>query len=214
MSKRDLFVVVPDLDTENAVKTLLCERCRSLGIALDFTPASPPQGDLLRYAGRDPGCYRKAAELLRAPQRTHRHALLIFDRHGCGAGDETRTEIETEVEQRIHNSGWSRGAVSVVAIEPELEAWAWADSPHVARVLGWGDDTHALRPFLEHAGLWEENAAKPNNPKEAMERALREKRKPLGARVFSDLASRVSLRDCEDPSFQKFRQTITKWFSA
>ena len=38
MNKRDLFIVVADLDAENAIKTLLTERQEALGIALDFSP--------------------------------------------------------------------------------------------------------------------------------------------------------------------------------
>ncbi len=62
---RDLFVVVADLDAENAIKTLLRERQQSLGIRLDFNPDRPPQGDLLRYFGRDSGCYKNAVDILR-----------------------------------------------------------------------------------------------------------------------------------------------------
>ena len=72
MNKRDLFIVVADLDAENAIKTLLTERQEALGIALDFSSLSPPNGDLLRYSGRDSGCYQDAVELMRPPQRTHR----------------------------------------------------------------------------------------------------------------------------------------------
>ncbi len=76
MKKRDLFVVVADLDAENALKILLTERQESLGIALDFSPFPPPNGDLLRYSGRDSGCYRDAVDLLRPPQKSHRHAIV------------------------------------------------------------------------------------------------------------------------------------------
>lgn len=212
MSKRDLFVVVADLDAENAIKTLLVDRQNSLGICLDFNPDRPPQGDLLRYGGRDSGCRKNAVDLLRAPQRTHRHAILLFDRDGSGAETEDRADLEAEIEERLHRSGWAEGNVSVIVIEPELEAWVWATSPHVADVLGWQDDRDGLRPFLAQAKLWSDGATKPNDPKEAMKAALREKRKPLGARLFADLATRVSVGQCEDPAFRKFKQTLHRWF--
>ncbi len=79
MKKRDLFVVVADLDAENAVKTLLTERQEALGIALDFSPFPPPNGDLLRYSGRDSGCYGDAVNLLRPPQKSHRHAIVLAE---------------------------------------------------------------------------------------------------------------------------------------
>ena len=49
-----LLFVVADLDAENAIKTLLGKRQHALGIRLEFNR----QGDLLRYFGRDAGCYK------------------------------------------------------------------------------------------------------------------------------------------------------------
>ena len=79
-AKRDLRVVVADLDAENALKALLA-RYQSLGIRrLRFDPDE----DLFRYSGRDPGCRLDAVELLRPFQTTHEHAIVMFDRHGSG----------------------------------------------------------------------------------------------------------------------------------
>lgn len=211
--KRDLFVVVADLDAENAIKTLLCERQSSLGIKIDFNPDRPPQGDLLRYAGRDSGCYKDAVDLLRPPRQTHRHALLCFDWHGSGAECKTRQEIEAEIEESLLKNGWSIGTAAVVVIAPELEAWVWTDSPHVAEVLGWKDDAQSLRHFLQDRELLAPNSPKPTDPKKAMEQALRAKRKPGGARLFADLASRVTLNRCQDPAFHKLQKTLERWFS-
>ncbi len=214
MSKRDLFVVVADLDAENAITTLLCQRQPALGIQLDFNPDRPPNGDLLRYSGRDSGCYKDAADLLRPPQQTHRHGLLCFDRHGSGAESRARERVEAEVEDRLVASGWPRGHVAAVVLDPELEAWVWSSSPHVAELLGWGEDRQNLVPFLQAHGLWEPDCPKPQDPKAAMEQALRSKRKPRGARLFAELASRVTLQGCQDPAFQKLQQTLASWFPA
>jgi hypothetical protein len=212
MKRRDLFVAVADLDAENAIRALLGERQRALHVQLDFRPQPPPQGDMLRYTGRDSGCYKDAVDLLRAAQQTHQHALLIFDRHGCGASDKSRQEIEAQVEGRLQRNGWKEDAASVIVIEPELESWVWAQSPQVAGLLGWGDEPGGLRPFLEGRGLWSEDAPKPADPKAALRAALRRKNKPLGARVFSDLASRVSVARCQDPAFQKLCECLRRWF--
>ncbi len=212
MNKRDLFVVVADLDAENAVKTLLVDRQCALGIQLNFNPDRPSQGDLLRYSGRDSGCYKKAVDLLRTPQRTHRHAMLLFDRDGSGAEREDRVAIECEIEQQLQSSGWAADSASVIVIEPELEVWVWSTSPRVPDVLGWCDDREGLRNFLAQSNLWDAGAPKPNDPKMAMEVALRKKQKPLGARLFADLASRVSVDRCQDPAFCKFREVLQRWF--
>jgi len=212
VSKRDLFVVVADLDAENAIRTLLTERQHSLNVTLDFNPLAPVQGDLLRFNGRDSGCYQKAVDLLRSPQNTHRHAMLCFDRLGCGAESKPREEIEAEIEGQLVNSGWPADSVAVIVFDPELEAWVWAQSPQTAIVLGWKDDPHGLRPYLEKQNLWNPQASKPHDPKEAMARALRAKRQVGGARLFSELAGKVGLRSCQDPAFQKFRRKLAEWF--
>lgn len=208
VNQRDLFVIVADLDAENAIRTLLVDRQHALEVRLDFNP----HVDLLRYVGRDSGCYKKAVDLLRPPQRTHRHAMLIFDRHGCGAESKDRVTLEHELESKLHANGWATDAVSVIVIEPELEAWVWSASPRVADVLGWEDNREGLRPFLEDANLWDAGTPKPTDPQKAMQAALRAKQKPLGARLFADLASRVGVHQCQDAAFRKFSETLQRWF--
>jgi hypothetical protein len=138
--------------------------------------------------------------------------MLIFDRDGSGAESKTRETIESEVEAELQASGWAVGTVSVIVIEPELEAWVWATSPRVADALGWHDDPNGLQPFLAQSNLWEANCSKPSDPKEAMKRALRKVQKPLTARIFADLASRVGVSQCQDAAFGKFRDTLRQWF--
>lgn len=112
------------------------------------------------------------------------------------------------------NNGWSNHSAAVVVIAPELEAWVWTDSPHVAKVLGWKDDAQSLRHFLQDRELLAPGSPKPTDPKRAMEQALRAKRKPGGARLFADLASSVTLNRCQDPAFHKLQKTLERWFPA
>lgn len=213
MSKRDLFVAVADLDAENAIKTLLCHRQEALGIQLEFNPERTPSGDLFRYNKRDSGCYKDAVNILRPPQRTHQRALLVFDWHGCGAENKGREAVESEVEERLHKNGWGKDRVAAIVIEPELEAWVWARSPNVADILGWEGNQAGLLSFLQESDLWSAKDPKPKEPKTAMRQALRKKRKPLGAPLFAELALKVGVKQCQDPAFQKFRRTLTRWFS-
>lgn len=208
MTLRDLFVVVADLDAENAVKTLLSQRQEALGIHLDFDP----EIDLLRYAGRDSGCYKNAVDLLRSHQTSHRHAMLCFDRDGSGAEQKGREEIETEIERHLCASGWPENQAVVVVFDPELEIWVWSDSPRVADALGWAEQREALRPFLHDKGLWMPEMAKPSDPKEAMVEALRHVRQPRVAPLFSEMARTVGVRRCQVSSFNKFRKTLVQWF--
>ncbi len=209
MSQRDLFVIVPDLDTENTVVTLLTKRQPALRIQLDFEPCD--ELDFLRYSGRDSGCYREAIDLLRPKRTTHRHALVIFDRHGCGADDQSREQIEEEIEEGLRQNGWAPGSVAVIAIDPELEAWAWSKSPQVATTLGWPNNSE-LKTYLVSRGVWSPEASKPHDPKQALALACRARQIPLNARIFSSLAEKVGLQACEDPAFQKFRKRLTTWF--
>lgn len=213
MSKRDIFVVVPDLDAENVIKTLLTQRQESLGISLNFTPAPPPSGDLLRYFGRDAGCFYDAVKLLRPPQRTHRHAMILFDWHGSGRDTTPPTDIEREVETQLWYSGWTESNAAVIVLEPELEAWVWADSVEVANTLGWSNDKDGLREHLSGKDLWRRGQTKPQRPKEAMREAVRVKRTPGGtAPLFARLAEKVSVQDCRDRAFNRFREVLRRWF--
>lgn len=209
MSERDLFVVVADLDAENTIKTLLAERQQSLGVRLEF---SARDGDLLRYSGRDSGCYKDAVDVLRPPQRTYKHALLVFDRDGSGAESRSAEDIETEIERKLSSSGWGDDRAAAVVIEPELEAWVWAASPRVADVLGWSKNRAGLRRFLQQAGVWNSATAKPDSPKLALRKALMRQGRPLGAVLFGELAQRVGLARCADRAFRKFSGTLRRWF--
>ena len=212
MNRRDLFVVVADLDAENAVKTLLTERQQALGVRFQFVAEPPPNGDMLRFSGRDSGCYRKAVDLLRPPQRTHRHALLLFDRHGSGAEKKSRTQIEEEIEDKLWQNGWSDEAARAIVLDPELESWVWADSPHVGEMFGWQSRRTEMRQFLEAEGLWDADSPKPADPKRAMHRALRVNRLVPTARLFAQLAAKVGLTRCQDPAFNKFATVLRAWF--
>lgn len=101
-TKKDLVVLVPDLDTENAIRGLLA-RNESFGIHplrenLDY--------EFQRATNRDNGC-RSAAEALLAPAlHRFKRALVVFDREGCGQDSEPREAIESDVESRLETSGW------------------------------------------------------------------------------------------------------------
>lgn len=202
--EQDLIVLLADLDAENAITGIL-RRPQSLGIR-DIT------FETIRHAMRDPGCCKDAAPMLRRYVTTHAHALVLFDRDGSGRDSEDRTIIERDVEQSLVASGWGDRAAAIV-LAPELEAWVWSDSTEVDGVLGWSNRRPPIREALRDEGLLGAAVTKPDQPKEAMEWALREVRKARSARLFSLLASRVSLSRCIDPAFAKFKETLVCWFA-
>lgn len=208
--KRDLFIVVADQDTENAVSALLEFRQRDLGIHLDFRR----ERDLLRFAGRDSGCYREAHEILRPKSVTHAHAIVVFDRHGSGARSDEPARIEQAVEERLERNGWQRECCAAVVPSPELESWVWAACPAAARIMGWPEGMSQLREFLEGQGHWNPGAGKPADPKNAMAIGMKQRRVPRSPRQFSEMAQEISFRDCRDRAFRKFQQVLQAWFPA
>jgi len=198
---------VADLDAENALWGIL-----SRHESLEIRPLKTTDVDIHRHIQRDSGCYGDAENFLRPFLRTHRHALVVFDRHGCGCEDKTVSDIESDVEDRLTRSGWE-GRCRVVVIDPELEAWVWSDSPHVDSELGWTGGSPELRQWLVSKGLVARGTSKPADPKKAVFAALSARRKPPSARLFRSLAERVGVDRCTDRSFLKLKNTLRTWFS-
>ena len=201
-SRDDLFVLAADLDIENVIRSLLT-RPQSLGIR-------PLNFEVERHPDRDSGCRTRAVQQLRPFRKTHRHALVVFDRHGCGSSGD-RMEIQSEVECRLESDGWG-GRSKAIVIDPEIEAWVWSDSPHVPEILGWSTGYTQLRNWLVTRKLWPKASPKPTEPKQAMKEAMKKARSQQSSRVFSELAGKVSLHGCKDPAFKELAETIQRWF--
>lgn len=199
---KDLIVLVADADTEFAIRGIL-SRSAALGIrSVSYDPR--------RHVGRDPGCRSKAADFLRSFANLYAHAIVIFDREGSGS-NAPRDEIEREVERKLEVSGWGNRA-AVVVIDPEIESWVWARSPHVEHVLGWYQNSPELNVWLVQKGFLRTQSIKPHRPKEAMLAVLQETGTPRSASLFAKLAESVTLTKCEDPAFLKLRSTLVRWF--
>lgn len=201
--RRDLIVLVADRNMQAAVGGIL-ERPKALRTRqLRFQILIHPQ--------KDPGVLQRAHDFLRPFARKHEHAIVVFDREGCGKEVVGCRELEEEVECRLARNGWADRA-KVVVIDPELESWVWSDSPEVDEALGWGGRSPALRPWLTEKGFLQQSERKPDRPKEAVEAALRFVRKPRSSAIYRELAESVSFRRCIDPAFQKLVTTLQTWF--
>ena len=195
-------MLVPDCNYEKGLNELL-QRAESLGIR-------PVSFDIYVHMHRDPGCLRESHEFLRGLAGEFRHALVLFDREGCGHAGR-RNEIEAEVQARLDWTGW-RGRSRVLVTEPEFDVWVWSDSPHVERALGWPAGRPALREWLRQRGLLSEGQMKPRRPKEAMEQVLRTTKRPRSASIYAELGKQVSVERCADPAFQGLREALQRWF--
>lgn len=121
--------------------------------------------------------------------------------------------LRQDLEERLTRIGLERERCRVLVFDPELEAWLFGDSPHVARVLGFGSPAE-FRRLLQEANLWPSNKAKPPNPKRALEHALRLRKRPRSTAIYRAIARQVSLRPerCRDPTFCEFAGTLRDWF--
>jgi hypothetical protein len=83
---RDLVVLAADRNIEFALRGI-GSRPQSLGV-------HPIQADFFTLPQPDPGCYNHAATLLRSLRSMYAHALVVFDREGCGHGQQMRIDLE------------------------------------------------------------------------------------------------------------------------
>jgi hypothetical protein len=201
---RDLLVLAADADAERVLDALLA-RPDSLGI----------RQISYRVEGRtgyhDPWVLRHAHEYLRGRNRTHAHAIVVFDHEGCGAERKAPADLEKEVERRLRTCGWTKDAVAVIAIAPELEAWAWGPDERAAAILGVAESD--LLGALNDFGL--APTGKVERPKEALEFAIRRylRQRPKSSGVYARLAKDMgNLDDCRDRAFRKLLRVLREWF--
>lgn len=200
---QDIVFLVADADMMQAIIGLL-SRTPSLGIR-DVTY------QIYKHDRRDPGCCNEAHLFLRAFVNQFRYAIVLFDHEGCGREQDDVEAIQDELETQLTITGWE-DRNRVVVIKPELEIWVWSDSPKVDECLGWANHQPALRTWLQHNKLLRQNEIKPEKPKEAVEKSLREVRKPRSAAIYKQIANSVSLSRCNDPSFERLKSTLRAWF--
>lgn len=198
---KDLVVLAADKDAETALRAVL-RRKEALGVREIVA-------DFFVHPERDPGVRTRAGDFLRSFLGSHQYALVVLDREGCGREGLSRQQLENEIETKLEKSGW-KGRARAIVIDPELEAWVWADSPHVARALGW-PNAGQLRRFLQGEGFTRV-AGKPPKPKEAMGAALRQARRPRSSSIYAQIAEKVSLLRCHDPAFRRLRDALGQWF--
>jgi hypothetical protein len=160
---------------------------------------------------RDPGCLLRADAFLRPFVNQFHHAIVMFDREGCGKQKKSRQELEEEVLSNLSLSGWGDRATAIV-IDPELENWVFSDSPEVDAVIGWAANTPPLRSWLEEKNFLTPGQIKPLHPKEAMESALRHVRMARSSSIYKQLAEQVGLGRCTDQAFLKLKDVLQSWF--
>lgn len=201
---KDLVVLAADKDLQFALEGILA-RPEALGIRAI-------QKDIFVEPEHDPGCALRGVEFLRPFASQYCHGLLIFDHEGSGRERQAREQLQDGLNRALDHI-WGDGNARAIVIAPELEAWVWNTSPHVAAISGWGTRQPRLHRWLVHEGWLRRGEVKPDRPKEAFQAALRHARQPRSASLYRMLAERVSLQDCEDEAFREFREVLENWFS-
>lgn len=199
----DLIILAADKRMRSTIEALLA-RPQSLGVRAI-------KADVQFHPRHDSAVLREGHVFLRELHALASHALVVFDRDGCGSRL-SREDLEAEVQERLEQSGWEKDRCAVIVIEPELEAWFWSDSPHVEKALGWLNGRLQLDEWLVGKGYLRRGKQKPTQPKEAVLEALRHCRTPYSPSIYYDLAARVSFERCVDPAFLKLKSVLQRWF--
>ncbi|CUU34601.1 MAG: hypothetical protein K6U12_08260 [Armatimonadetes bacterium] len=170
--KKDLVILVADRDMEQTLLGLL-SRPKALAIReISF--------DIFIHPEHDPGVFLQGADFLRSLADQYCFALAMLDREGCGQERRSPEELENDLQARLESAGWE-GRCAVVVLNPELEAWVFSSSTHVAEVIASGDTELYERKV---SATPKNSLGKPERPKELMESLLREKRIPRSSSLY------------------------------
>lgn len=199
----DLVVLVSCLNCRSAVEGIVAQHHK-----LRIRPVRPM---IYVHSQHDPGCVNDPVSILRSQQNLFRHALVVCDHEGSGHETTSAMAVEAQIESQLSSAGWA-GRVAAVVIEPELEAWVWSDSPHVATALGWSALTPTMYEWLESQNMLPPGRAKPERPKETAESVMQHCGKRRTSALFARLAEKVSFTRCQDRAFTKLCDTLRVWF--
>jgi hypothetical protein len=199
---KDLIILVADKDMKLTMEALLNKRYKSIGVRrVSF--------DIFSHPNHDPGVRLYSGDFLRKYCNDYKHALVLFDRHGCGDDNKSVQELQESVQYLLDNSGWSERS-AVVVIDPELEAWVFSKSRRVADIIAKGDG-NLVGQVKSSIGV--DNNCKPINPKKALLGILRQKNIPRSSSLYRKIAENVGLQNCKDKSFERLCNILREWFS-
>lgn len=199
---RDLVLLVPDKNTESALRGAL-GRHRALGIRqIDFR--------ILVEQGRDGGVRRRGAQVLSVVRGQYSHAAMVMDYEGSGA-NVGPGELEAQLDHVLSGT-WGDRAKAIV-IEPEVDVWMWGAEAHLRSTMGW-EFEEGIRAWLQAQAFAFGDDGKPARPKEALEAAFRRAKVPRSSARYEHVAQRISLASCIDPAFVRLRAALATWFGS
>lgn len=208
--KRPLLFLLADKDMQELCKGCFIDRadwahafaCREIDI-VDRDLVVPP-------GEKDPGLFARAHELARPFLATHDHLVVLLD--SAWQGSPGSRPIERRLRDRLERNGWSHDHVQIIAIEPELEAWAWCDRNALCQALSDELDPPrraSLRSSLQAAEGKEEQVG---DPKAELAKLRARLRIPASSAQFRRFAKVARIETCQDPAFARLRAALRRWF--
>lgn len=201
---KDLLVLVADKDAELIFKELLW-RIPHLENITEFSY------EILRHPQRDEGIANRAVDYVQQYINDFRFLIVLSDYNGCGKKHIPRVQLETELENQFNQNGW-QDRNACILFEPELEAWLWVKHNFLHRLLDWQDEQNIYEWLIQEGFQFKENSLKPIRPREAFEAALRKQNIPHSSALYARFARIMDYRQCTDPTFLKFLNTLRRWF--
>jgi hypothetical protein len=159
-------------------------------------------------------------ELLRPFLKSHARALVVRDVEGSGQEAYGATVIEGELRKSLLLNGWNGDNSDALALEPEIESWLRLDSAHLENLIkqrarknqnlvaNWKSEV--ARAATRHGG-WI-SPGKPLRPKEVYHESLRYYGISPSNALLGVLAEKETLVGCQVQSFNRFLDTMRKWF--
>ncbi len=200
---KDLALLVADKNMDYALRGIL-SRHESIGVQkLDY--------EIGQHMGRDGGVRTTGPETLSLLRDQFRDGILMLDWEGSGSDSDNALILEQELDRRL-TPFWGKRAKAIV-IEPELDAWVWGSDNVMQDVIGWCEDL-GIRKWLANRGYEFHQNQKPVLPKEALQTLMEQLRRPRSSALYEKVTAKISLRNCNDPSFNRLKTTLQKWFSS
>lgn len=206
--KRDCLFFVADLNMLETFKGFLGRDGfhHSLGCGRF---AFDPLQDIRHAGGVYDNLHLQAGELVRGFQATHQKIVVVQD---CAfEGTPGQAVLEANLARQLLAAGWPAQDFLALAIEPELEQWLWQDSLHVEQALK-HQQPPTLKQLLMDNGHWQSGAAKPADPKAAMEWVSKRNRVIRSGATYGKISSKVSIKTCTDPAFLRLVAQLCAWF--
>ena len=179
------------------------ERHRALGIR-------PVTFDVIHHPQKDGGVRNSGVQMLNLQMGRYEHGLILLDWEGCGSRHAEPVHEEESLNQEL-KSTWGDRARAIV-IEPELDVWIWGSDQALVPVLEWRQEI-SIREYVQSRGFELEENQKPRRPKEAFESLLALQKLSTSASLYQEIASRISLAKCSDPSFIRLKEILWRWFA-